>query len=60
MNYRFIDDEEKAFVFQRYKEIHDFWHVLVGLNTSVMEEIAVKHFEFAQTGLPVTYVINIY
>ena len=29
-------------------------HVLLGYNTSVAEEVAVKWFEMAQTGLPLT------
>jgi ubiquinone biosynthesis protein Coq4 len=40
---RFVDDEELAYVAQRYREIHDFMHVLLGLNSiSVHDEIAVK------------------
>jgi ubiquinone biosynthesis protein COQ4 len=49
---RFVDDEELAYVMQRYREVHDFWHVISGLETNVLGEIALKWFEFLHTGLP--------
>lgn len=30
---RFVDDEELAYVAQRYREIHDFAHCMLGFNT---------------------------
>ncbi|KAL0098249.1 ubiquinone biosynthesis protein Coq4 [Phycomyces blakesleeanus] len=51
---RFVDDEELAYVMKRYREIHDFFHTLTGLGVTVEEEIALKWFEWAQTGLPMT------
>jgi ubiquinone biosynthesis protein COQ4 len=40
---RFVDDEELAYVAQRYREIHDFIHVVLGMDSiSVHDEIAVK------------------
>lgn len=50
---RFVDDEELAYVMTRYREVHDFWHVLTGLPTTVLGEVAQKYYEAAQTGLPV-------
>ncbi|KAJ3028936.1 UNVERIFIED_CONTAM: Ubiquinone biosynthesis protein [Siphonaria sp. JEL0065] len=47
-------DEELKYVMLRYRQVHDFFHVLTGLGTSLEEEIAVKWFELAQTGLPMT------
>ena len=47
-----VDDIELAYVLQRYKEVHDTLHVLLGYGTSVEEEIAVKWFEMLQTNLP--------
>ncbi len=32
---RFVDDPELAYVMQRYRQVHDFWHVLSGLEISV-------------------------
>ncbi|EOA85619.1 uncharacterized protein SETTUDRAFT_161808 [Exserohilum turcica Et28A] len=51
---QFIDDEECAYVMQRYRECHDFYHALVGLPVFREGEVALKAFEFANTGLPMT------
>jgi len=50
---RFVDDPELAYVACRAREAHDFWHALTGCPASVDGEIALKAFEFANTGLPV-------
>ena len=50
---RFEDDPSLAYVLQRYREVHDFWHVLLGLPPTVLGEVAQKWFELLQTGLPV-------
>jgi ubiquinone biosynthesis protein COQ4 len=51
---RYIDDPESAYVMQRYRECHDFYHALTGLPVYVEGEIGLKAFEFANTGLPMT------
>jgi ubiquinone biosynthesis protein COQ4 len=51
---QYIDDEECAYVMQRYRECHDFSHALTGLPVVQEGEIALKAFEFANTGLPMT------
>jgi ubiquinone biosynthesis protein COQ4 len=51
---RYIDDEECAYVMQRYRESHDFYHALTGLPTVREGEVALKAFEFANLGLPMT------
>lgn len=51
---QYIDDEECAYVMQRYRECHDFYHALTGLPTVVEGEVALKAFEFANTLLPMT------
>lgn len=51
---KYIDDEECAYVMQRYRESHDFYHALTGLPVVVEGEVALKAFEFANTGLPMT------
>ncbi|USP82571.1 uncharacterized protein yc1106_09845 [Curvularia clavata] len=51
---QYIDDEECAYVMQRYRECHDFYHALVGLPVFREGEVALKAFEFANTGLPMT------
>ncbi|XP_028394793.1 ubiquinone biosynthesis protein COQ4 homolog, mitochondrial-like [Dendronephthya gigantea] len=49
---RFVDDPELAYIMQRYREIHDFTHTLLGMPTNIIGEITVKWFEMVQTGLP--------
>lgn len=51
---KYIDDEECAYVMQRYRECHDFSHALTGLPVMVEGELALKAFEFANTVLPMT------
>lgn len=53
-NVRYIDDEECAYVMQRYRECHDFSHALTNLPVFVEGEVALKAFEFANTLLPMT------
>jgi len=50
---RYVDDAELAYVAARAREVHDFWHVLFGMNTSVLGETALKVMEFSHLGLPV-------
>lgn len=49
----YIADPELAYVMQRYRECHDFYHAVCGLPVSVTYELALKFFEFANLGLPV-------
>lgn len=51
---KYIDDEECAYVMQRYRECHDFFHAITGLPVFVEGEVALKAFEFANTLLPMT------
>ena len=51
---RYIDDEECAYVMQRYRECHDFFHALTGLPIVKEGEVALKTFEFANTLIPMT------
>ncbi|GAN05527.1 ubiquinone biosynthesis protein COQ4, mitochondrial [Mucor ambiguus] len=57
---KYVDDEELAYVIKRYREIHDFFHTLTGLGVTVEEEIALKWFEWAQTGLPMTMLASVF
>ncbi|KAI7851837.1 ubiquinone biosynthesis protein Coq4 [Circinella umbellata] len=56
----FIDNEELAYVMQRYRQCHDFYHALTGLGVSVEEELALKWFEWSQTKLPMTALSSIF
>ena len=49
---RHVDDPECAYVLLRYRECHDFYHALAGLPVFVEGELALKAFEWANTGLP--------
>ncbi|QDZ18165.1 ubiquinone biosynthesis protein Coq4 [Chloropicon primus] len=49
---RFVDDEELAYVATRYREVHDFWHVIFDCPTTILGELALKTLEYQQTGLP--------
>ncbi|WEW57528.1 Ubiquinone biosynthesis protein [Emydomyces testavorans] len=51
---QYIDDEECAYVMQRYRECHDFYHAVTGLPIVVEGEIALKAFEFLNTLIPMT------
>lgn len=51
---RYVDDAECAYVMQRYRESHDFYHALTGLPVVREGEVALKAFEFANTLLPMT------
>lgn len=52
MKVHYVDDSELAYVLQRYRECHDFYHCIVNLPVNVESELAVKFFEFANLGLP--------
>lgn len=49
---KYIDDEELAYVYQRYRECHDFYHAITGLPIIIEGEIAVKVLEFMNIGIP--------
>lgn len=56
----FVDDAELAYVIQRYREVHDFVHTLVGLPINIMGEVAVKWIEAIQTNLPMCWLAAIF
>ena len=51
----FIEDEELAYVMQRYREIHDFTHCILGMRTNMLGEVTVKIFEAVQLNLPMCW-----
>jgi ubiquinone biosynthesis protein COQ4 len=57
---KFIPDIELAYICQRYKETHDFYHVLLGYSPSVLHEIAVKWFEALHLRLPSSSIAGIF
>ena len=44
----FVDCPDVAYIILRYRQIHDFWHVLCGLPPTVLGEIALKCFELRE------------
>ncbi|TPP41644.1 Coenzyme Q (ubiquinone) biosynthesis protein Coq4 family protein [Leishmania donovani] len=47
-----IADPTLAYVMTRYRQCHDFVHIITGCGRSIEEELAVKIFEWKHTGLP--------
>lgn len=39
---RFVDDEELAYVIQRYREVHDMLHTLLGMPTNILGECSLS------------------
>ena len=58
---RYIDDPELAYIMQRYRESHDFYHVLLGpFGVSISGEMVVKWFELANFNLPVALLSSVF
>lgn len=57
---RYIDDPELAYIMQRYRESHDFYHVLLGFGVSLPSELVVKWFELANFHLPVALLSSVF
>merc|ERR1711962_475702 len=51
---QYVDNAELAYIMKRYRQIHDFMHVLLDFDVTVSDEIIVKWFEYAHFGLPMT------
>ncbi|KAL6259703.1 hypothetical protein P5V15_009618 [Pogonomyrmex californicus] len=49
---QFVDDTELAYVMQRYREVHDIFHAMVLMPTTMLGEVSVKWIEALQTRLP--------
>lgn len=49
---RFIDDIHLAYAIQRYRDVHDLTHTLLGMPTHMLGEVTVKWVEAIQTKLP--------
>ncbi|XP_067868926.1 ubiquinone biosynthesis protein COQ4 homolog, mitochondrial isoform X2 [Heterodontus francisci] len=51
MPVKFVDDEELAYVIQRYREVHDFMHTLLGMPTNILDfQTAVVGFDLTISG----------
>lgn len=56
---KYIEDAELAYVMQRYRECHDFYHVMCLMPVSHLGETVVKIFEAAHMGLPVAFLSSL-
>ena len=59
MQVKYIEDPELAYVMQRYRECHDFFHVMCLMPVSHFGETVVKIFEASHMGLPVAFLSSI-
>lgn len=50
---RFMEDPDLAYTLVRYRQVHDFWHVMSGFHPTILGELALKCFEYQITGLPI-------
>ena len=50
---KYVNDPDLAYIMLRYRQCHDYWHVLTGLPPTVLGELGLKWLELLQTGLPV-------
>ena len=57
---RFVNDTELAYVMKRYRQIHDFCHVMLGFSVDVSAEIVVKWFEWFHFHLPMTALSSVF
>jgi ubiquinone biosynthesis protein COQ4 len=48
---RFMLDPDLAYVMVRYRQVHDFWHVLCDVPISVLGEVGLKWFEWRAMGM---------
>lgn len=56
----FVENEDFAYVMQRYREIHDFVHCILGLKTNMLGEVTVKIFEGIQLNLPMCWLAGLF
>jgi len=56
----YIDDPELAYVIKRYRESHDFYHCICNLPVNVESELALKFFEYAHFGIPMTLISGLF
>lgn len=49
---QYVDDIELAYVMQRYREVHDIFHAVLLMPTTMLGEVSVKWVEALQTRLP--------
>lgn len=56
---QYIDNPTHRYVLQRYRESHDFYHLINLMPVSTLGETIIKYFEASHFGLPVAYLSSI-
>lgn len=57
---KFMTDPELAYIMVRYRQVHDFWHVLCDLPPTILGEVSLKWFEYYVTGLPICWISGVF
>lgn len=57
---QYIDDPDLVYIMQRYRETHDFIHVILQMRPNMLGEVTVKYFEAIQLGFPMCIVASIF
>jgi ubiquinone biosynthesis protein Coq4 len=57
---KYIPDLELAYICQRYKETHDFYHILLNYGRTIPDEVAVKWFEALHLRLPSSSIASLF
>ncbi|PIO72833.1 coenzyme Q biosynthesis protein Coq4 [Teladorsagia circumcincta] len=57
---KYVQNEKHLYVLQRYRETHDFNHVLLEMPTHMLGEVTVKYFEGIQFGLPMCITAGVF
>ncbi|GMT03972.1 hypothetical protein PENTCL1PPCAC_26146, partial [Pristionchus entomophagus] len=57
---KYVDEEDLLYVMRRYRETHDFTHILLEMKTNMLGEVTVKYFEAIQLGLPMAVMGSIF
>lgn len=52
-----VPDPDVRYLIHRYRQVHDIWHVLLGLGTRGHEEVLVHAFVLGHLGLPVSAMV---
>ncbi|AET39233.1 ubiquinone biosynthesis protein COQ4 Ecym_4156 [Eremothecium cymbalariae DBVPG len=55
MPVQYIDDPTHAYIFQRYRQCHDFYHVVANMPILMEGEVVIKTLEAFNIGVPMAY-----
>ncbi|MEM7155222.1 MAG: Coq4 family protein [Myxococcota bacterium] len=55
-----VDDPDVRYLIRRYRQVHDIWHVLLGLGTRGHEEVLVHAFVLGHLRLPISALVVLF